>query len=521
MKKKYKRSFISFFDSENFLSQAAIEDVPSTVIGRRGSGKTAILYHLKHQGPYPITVEIETFSMFDEVVSIIDRKLREVSNTHEAFVENYAKIWSVLLHTAAICQIYDYLQRDSRFAADPALDTIEEFLRASGLVNVRRPHAVLRSLVATAKRVAKVQFDTDAEFDFLSDFINGYYLDGAGYNQARDAMEDLLERAQVRALVLMDSLEQFPINRVDMVHCLGGLLHFAGKLKRALMPMDLCFAFAAELHEDLKRSASNDEKDFNAVLTLHWDVQEVLHICAHRFEVYREIHDGAWQEGFAKLPLRATRNNLWSYWHQFLPSRMTNRLGFPEDSISYISRHTQLLPRHFINILNEILSSAIKSGDREFPVSSDRVVAGVRAVEDNICEGILSGFEQKFPLAEEICRVLIPHLPNVFTRQFLAKVIRDHGKGIERGSDDVLAMLIRIGAVGAVSQTTDVYVECRFDYTYNGQMPYNVDGTFGLHPAFAGKFRGEAWNPTDRDLAKPIYPLEQFVGKRPGATRLA
>ncbi|MEM7189553.1 MAG: hypothetical protein AAF439_08065 [Pseudomonadota bacterium] len=520
VKKQHKKSFRSFFDSENFLSQTAITDAPSAILGRRGSGKTAILYHLKHQGPYPITVEMETFSMFDEVASNIDKKITEKSTTHGSFVENYAKIWSILLHTSVICSTYDHVKKDPRFADDDAIRAMEAFLRNSGLLKVRRAHSVLRAIVRASEKCAKTLYNIEDEFDFLSDFIDSYFLDEIGYSAAKDALEDILGRAEIRALILMDSLEQFPVNRIDMIHSLGGLLHFAGKLKRALMPIDLCFAFAAELHEDLKNASSNDEKDFNAVLTLHWDVEEVLHICAHRFEVYREIHDGIWQEGFDALPESVSRNDLWAYWHQFLPSRMKNRLGIEEDSIAYISRHTQLLPRHYINILNEILSTAIQSGKKVFPVDAATVVAGVRAVEDNICEGILSGYEQKYPEAETTCRHLFPHLPNVFNRTFLQRAIRDYGRGEVPDVDSTINMLIRIGAIGAVEEITELYVESRFDYTYNGQMPYNTDSQFSLHPAFAGKFRGESWAPKDREMAKPVYPIETFVGRRPGTGRL-
>jgi len=521
VKSKHKRSFKSFFDSDNFMSKAALTDTPSAILGRRGSGKTAILYHLKHQGPFPITVEIETFSMFDEVASNIDLKLTEKSTSHESFVENYAKVWSVLLHTSVICEVYDFFKTDSRFNGDASIDVIETFLQNSGLVKVRRAHSVFKAIVRASEKCAKTVYNVEDEFDFLSDFLDSYFLDELGYVAAKDAMEEVLGRAGVKALILMDSLEQFPVNRIDMIHSLGGLLHFAGKLKRALMPIDLCFAFAAELHEDLKNASSNDEKDFNAVLTLHWDVEEVLHICAHRFEVFRDIQDGEWQERFTSLPDKVSRTDLWKYWHQILPSRMTNRLGIEEDSIAYISRHTQLLPRHFINILNEILSSAIEMGTMEFPIDSSTVVAGVRAVEDNICEGILSGYEQKYPEAETTCRLLFPHLPNVFTRSFLRDKIRDHGKGEVPDVDTTLNMLVRIGAIGAVSTVSDLYVETRFDYTYNGQMPYNIEGQFGVHPAFAGKFRGESWAPTDREMAKPVYPIETFVGKRPGTGRLS
>ncbi len=520
VKKRYKKSFGSFFDSDNFLSKTAVTDAPTAVLGRRGSGKTAILYHLKHQGPYPITVEIETFSMFDEVASNIDKKLTERSISHGSFVENYAKVWSTLLHTAVICETYDYFRNDARLHDDPSIKIIESFLQNSGLLKVRRAHSVLKAIVRASEKYAKTFYNVEAEFDFLADFLDGYFLDELGYSAAKDALEDLLRSNGVKALIIMDSLEQFPVNRVDMNHSLSGLLHFSGKLKRALMPIDLCFAFAAELHEDLKRASSNDEKDFNAVLTLHWDVEEVLHICAHRLEVFRELQGDFWQKSFKPLPYRVSRGDLWRYWHQFLPSRMTNRLGIEEDSIAYISRHTQLLPRHFINILNEIISSAISSKEMVFPVESTTVVDGVRAVEANICEGILSGYEQKYPEAEATCKILCPHLPNVFNRGFLREKIRDHGKGEVPDVDTVIDMLVRIGAIGAVEKITKLYVECRFDYTYNGQMPYNVEGQFGLHPAFAGKFRGESWNPKDFEMAKPVYPIETFVGHRPGTGRL-
>ncbi len=46
--------------------------------------------------------------------------------------------------------------------------------------------------------------------------------------------------------------------------------------------------------------------------------------------------------------------------NEFFPDTVVNQIGFEEPTIAYILRHTQLLPRQLLLILNEALST----GDR-------------------------------------------------------------------------------------------------------------------------------------------------------------
>jgi len=81
--------------------------------------------------------------------------------------------------------------------------------------------------------------------------------------------------------------------------------------------------------------------------------------------------------------------------------------------LPYILRHTQLLPRHFLMLLNSIFAGASVGTQSlySFPVSEKRVTEGVRRVESRIVEEIFDAFGRIHRTAGKTCRKCLPSLP--------------------------------------------------------------------------------------------------------------
>jgi hypothetical protein len=206
------------------------------------------------------------------------------------------------------------------------------------------------------------------------------------------------------------------------------------------------------------------------------------------------------------LPLDLTkRADALKLFQAVLPEKIANRAGFQEDTVSYILRHTQLLPRHFLMLLNSIFR---KPGSTQslapFPVTEERIINGIRQVEEFIVGEIFVAFRLIYPTADETCRRCLPELGHTFTMGDLHRVFTRHGKAIF-GSDslfDFQRMLVEIGAVGRVipGKESDLYIKGNFEYTVQHQLTLGQDDELCVHPLFSGIFNGGGKH------NRPVYP---------------
>jgi hypothetical protein len=358
------------------------------------------------------------------------------------------------------------------------------------------------------------------DFDFIEDFLDNYFEFDIGFNDAWENFCEVMNDNEIRSIVLIDSLEQFPVARLDMKEALGGLLHFVGEFDLEYAPVHVTVCLPAELHEEFANISDNFEKDFRKVLSLHWNPAELFQMCGHRFSIYIKNNRNGNTRKIELLDRNPSRDDVWEFWYQFLPQEMSNRYGTPEDPIAYISRHTQLLPRHFLNILNKIAMLSIAGRSEDWVFTEDDIIKGVRLGESVICDGVISGFKQKYVTARDVFKLIFPKLDNVFVYPDLQRVNRDYGKGIVSNNGELLEMLVRMGVVGKLIEQTEHYDRCRFDYTYNGTMPYSADDKFGVHPAFSGQFRGNSLHAARGYNPRPVYPIEIFSGERIGTGSL-
>lgn len=522
-KKENKSSFRHLFDRENFLSKEILERHPSTILGRRGSGKTAYLFHLSFNGGYKIVVPIESSNVFSDVAEGVNKRVGGAESARGALVENTSKIWESILFTTIICEVFQAYSNHSDFKDSKSINKIKEFLRNSGLVNIKLYQRVFRTITKSFEAYAKLNYnigDGDSLPKF-SDWLEGVFKEEIGFSEAWEATCKILNDDKSRCVILIDSLEQFPVNRFDMRDALAGLLHFVGEVDRNILPVKISLCLPAELHEELASISENTEKDFERVIVLHWDAPELFQMCGRRCNILLDFLSYPRTAKIDKMPDQPSNAEIWSFWMQLFPKEIENRNGRNENTFFYITRHTQLLPRHLLGILNKIIMLSLKNNDNRLDkVSNEEIIEGVKLGEGTICDGIINGFKQKYPIARDVCKLIVPNLPTLIEFSELTVINKERGKGMIKDTFDLLEMFIRMGILGRVDKTTSKYVECKFDYTYNGQMPFSTDDIFGLHPAFSGHFRRIMREQIDFTRVLPIFPKEDFTGQRFGVGRL-
>jgi len=203
----------------------------------------------------------------------------------------------------------------------------------------------------------------------------------------------------------------------------------------------------------------------------------------------------------------------------FFPKTIRSSAGVDENPIAYVLRHTQLIPRHIIVILNQVHNEQKQNGQNGKLIYSESALKnGVERKINEITEDIIIGYREKYPNLQQILEVIIPNLPLHFEGSDMdsqyprhVKVLhKRHPKIIEYAIDatSLLRTLLDVGIVGRAigdAKESEMYIKAEFSYTIPSRdVGYSSEkDRFCFHPVFAKRFRC-IYDPA---IHKPVYPI--------------
>ena len=461
---------------------------PSIIMGRRGSGKTSYLRTVYFDKQYDYYTEIRTATILENISKVI----QEMAKEGAIFAETLSDLWEKILWTCVLSEI-----RKRQCLPSSNSYVVSDYLDKVGVKNSDTVDDVLRKL-AEIFEDAKTTNPRDGISEVLKRF------DKKNFDNAKSAVIDGLNASRKTFVVLMDSLEDFQLNIASVKYSLQGLLKCVGSMNKPKDVVDIRFCLPTELYRTIIEISSNQTKDFKRALRLEWKASELVLIGAQRLMYFLALYYPNFIKG--KSPDdEIRRDEALALFRAVLPEKITNRAGFQENTISYILRHTQLLPRHFIMLLNSIFRRAsVTQSLAPFPMSEEKITHGIRDVEEPIVREIFGAFKMIYPTAEETCRRCLPELGHEFSIGDLHRVFTQHGKAVF-GSDNLFdfeRMLLEIGAMGRVDRdkAADIYIQGNFEYNIEHKLSISNDDKLCIHPLFSGIFRGSG----NRD--RPVYP---------------
>ncbi|MBV6396348.1 MAG: hypothetical protein HFACDABA_01946 [Anaerolineales bacterium] len=474
------------FDKQNRIYKS-FRDRPSIIMGRRGSGKTSYLRSVYFDDQYSDRIEISTATLLEQIASIV----QELSHD-TVFTETLAKLWEKTLWTCALA----WLRSNSE--TQPADATaIDNYLNS---MNVNRGDSNDIVLWKIAD-LYKGEVENNPK-NGLSNILK--LFDQRNFNEAKAVIVGQCRSKEKRIVILLDSLEDFKLNIESVERAIQGLLKCVGAMNNPREVLDVRLCLPTELSGKVSGLSSNAIKDFNRQVKLEWTPKELISLGAQRLMYYIDIHYPRLLKGRSPQ-VELSREESHGLFRMALPEWITNQRGFREQSISYILRHTQLLPRHLLLILNSVFK---RSGATQllspFPVEEKKIIYGIRQVEEKIVTEIFSAFKMIHPTAKDVCERCLPHLPRVFSTGELRKTFTQYGKVVFHGGEffEFRQMLIDIGAIGRVmpEMETDVYIKGKFKYTAGHELMVSYEDQLCLHPLFSGIYVN---NGKDE---RPVYP---------------
>jgi len=488
------------------------------VIGRKGAGKTAFVTAPKLD-PRVRPVELPSADVYQGVFDVVGSL---VHGGRRLFPEHTARLWRDL----AWCAVLAEIARD-RPTEDPGYHAVREFSESLG--NGAVPVDAQASVASYLRRLNTL-IGAGTPSGGVGDLLNSVSGNGWTIVQAIEAGTQILEASPYRYVLIVDSLEHYlgdlPTTDYQQVERLAfeGLFRFVGgDGTRPDRSFDIRFAFPAEVWSVLEKVSANPIKDFHRRVIAHWSARELITLIGNRLNIYCHLYqpdivavnavDGDPRP--EAIDYDESRHLI----KQVLPDSITNGYGGSEDTVAYLVRHTQLLPRHLITILNCVWEAQLAHDPgAPLPVKPIAVIEGVRRGEYEIVRDILAAFSGVHPGARLCCERTLPNLGNVIAEGDLHRTYNQNGIRKETGLEfrQFLRCLLEIGCIGRVIDTksTSRYVVGEFEYTRTGSLHIGSDESFCIHPAFAEAFdgrhatgRGAQLRATERRSVRPVYPI--------------
>lgn len=328
-------------------------------------------------------------------------------------------------------------------------------------------------------------------------------------------LESYLHDNSLRVVATFDNVEEHKFEPAQNA-VLGGLIAATGKFIGAQHPcLDVKLCLPAELFRQLERITFRPDKDLHRVQYLHWNAAELMHLAARRLRVYLLLWNSE-EFDLVRETRIIDRPTLMSFWRRYLPDTIRNSVGVRESSITYILRHTQLLPRHLISVLNAICKRFKGDGAQLFSrkFTDHEVIKGVQDTEKPNVQAVLFMFRRLYPEIDDLFQAVMPRLSREFDYGDLQSVWQSSAKSLmaRMHKPEFIAFWQLMFATGSIGlrmegEGSALYSVARFEFNTKYGLSISDKDRLCVHPMFS-----RIYNLEQRSGARLILPRGSDFG---------
>lgn len=489
------------FDRTNVIYTQAVADAhPTYIIGRKGSGKTAFLVGSLYGRTSNYEI-LRTETIYHEMLKVLHVYRRDHA---QLFVDQAADIWMALFEQVAVFHTWRTATQ-----SDPHSDlqTLTDYISRDGNGPANSTHAAEQFLRELTRHI------TEDSGLGLGELIARVTNNGIQFERAKKAMRTVLEHRDQPVIIVMDNLEDLHLRLHELTEVLSGLFRCAGRVVAQNLdnkPYGLQICLPSELYDKIHEIVAAPEKDLQGrYLKIYWTAHELLRLTGARLGLFlRTHHPMQWET----LQIQAKRvdesDPAIALLRAALPRRIHSGLQIEEDPLGYLLRHTQLLPRHLIEILNSVFSRPDR-GSTPWAVTPHAVIAGTRYAERLLVSGILNAYQASYPAATAALHRLTGKLDICFPVNTLHKVYNQQGikKLTHLDFDGFLSMLFGLGVLGVRFSQTGRYNKAHFQYTFDHALTCQEDSDYlCFHPLFTRYLLERSIPRLRQERARATYP---------------
>jgi hypothetical protein len=457
-----------FFYHTRFNAQALDRDT-YLIIGRRGSGKTALgqFFSFQQMMPQAIAIDVDEPVVFEQVLEAMTPAL---SDTREIAIPRLAKVWDFVLWSVVFRELQDQ---------DPLIRAACIFGDRSGKISTFIRH-IINGLI---KRVVETNAD-------LVDALGGIF-DDKRIQSGKEAVFRLARRKPV--IIAVDTLENYALTSNPVMWATAALIQCGSEFNRdhSRRGVHLKIFAMAEIFPYLKEAVIlNPLKCIRNEVYLHWRPKDLMRLVSWRFYNYLQA--------FGRLAPESQHIN-WDHnqdvlskmWQPYFGTQLLSGLERWELTFPYVLRHTQMRPRQLIVLCNAIATESRRAGT--FPQFEPRsIVKAIERIEVALAEEVINAYSSVYPRVSRILDAL-SGLPMVFKGNELDKRASHTAGEWEGGDYSPLAfrqLVAELGIVGRVRSfnRSQGIAEVDFEYSSESRLPLLVSDLCAIHPMFYRKF---------------------------------
>jgi|GEM_PF-3681078 len=446
-------------------------------LGRKGAGKSAILGELRRsinkgrgglptdQLPPPgshFVLPVFSWRQFHQIIKSVHEKHDE-SEIYADMIpsEHFIELWTETLWDQIILFFYEYAHHDKVRAM---LEPVVNYVNADA-PRTSPPELAAKKLFRDAK---------ESVISFLREWNSTLYF-------------------------LFDSMDCYPVRSPIFTRVLTGMFQGLTIVSHETKRIVISFCIPEEIEKFLAANSANLMKDYASLFRIRWKPIDLIKIVAFRLKASARIHDTNFYTEIEDLNLNA-REDIHKLFSLVLPEKIVNSHGYEEDSLAYVIRHTQLLPRHVLKIFNAAFSEQLRATGSFRNMNAATLRKGVGEAQRTIADEILNPYQRIYPKLIAEARKILPDLEPICDRAALQKVSSRFNRMIEDDItvDTIWQTFFDMGVLGrSLSEDGGSHhgVSANSRYCY-GQFHFNADMEFGLatdgeycfHPVFSRAF---------------------------------
>lgn len=425
------------------------------VIGRRGTGKSALTYKLEELWRSKDKTRVYKFTPSEDQVIGIKPLLRKFGDSYELIKAATRICWEASI----------YLELLNSFSCHYKFDKCETSSEARRVL--REKFAKDKNIAQTVRRLLQKCLTINSEPEIviaeMSDFLE--------ISTAKSCVQEFLDVSNLSIKLLIDCLDEgYNPDTLGIAHT-SGILQAVLNINSAFVDVrpivfirDNMFRAVAKYDPDYTRNMEGSS------LRLHWGENELMHMVAFRLKI-------AFPAEFEKDV---------KVWNQCTVGSLQDRNGFKS-----CLRMTLYRPRDIIALLNQAFYLASREGRAR--ISETDIDTTSREISQARLDDLVKEYEVIFPALDDVIGVFKGKSPTFKMKEVandLWSLMKSKTTSLSAQRDlvfyetpsELLSALYSIGFVGLKDSITDV-----FTFSHDGK---NVgvdidDGTiFHIHPCY-------------------------------------
>ncbi len=455
-----------YFDETPF-NETAIESETYLIIGRRGSGKTALSHYFSFGGTFKdrISIDIDEPALYQRALSEL---AGQAAYPRDLAISRLQRMWFYVVW-AVITEQMRTMSPDIERACEsrtPPPRSVSEFLgrRLESLIDLFHDSG-----------------------DFTEADLDGVLTD----ERLARAQEAVLDIARDRPVIIaVDTLERYDTSDERLMNALAALIQCASEFngRYADRGLHLKVFISGEIFPYLREVVLvNPLKHVKNPVYLLWRPKDLLRLICWRFYRFLEAQGKLDRASVGRIDWKDSDVVMQKMWKPYFGEELVNGHGLKERTFSYVLRHTQLRPRQLILVCNAIARYAV--GEGRFPYFAEwDIREAVKRAELDLASEIISSFQSIYPRVNEIVDALL-NIPMVFSGNELDKrapISKGAWPGDSYSSPAFHQLVTELGLVGRVSRLNveHGYIDADFEYAMTDRLRVTSRDQCAIHPMF-------------------------------------